>query len=83
MYVLLLLLVTMIIQVQVAVCSCEEALYQKQEMLNIALVELGELSAILIGITKILLWFVDSWDSQLQVVHIKCMTVCIPKQACS
>ena len=54
-------------QVQVAVCSCEVVLYQKQGRLNIALVEHGELCVITIGTTKMLLWFVDVWDSQLQV----------------
>ena len=46
-------------QVQVAVCSCEEVLYQKQGQLNIALVENGELCVTAVGTTKMLLLFVD------------------------
>ena len=55
------------IQVQVAVYSCVEVLYQRQGQLNIALVEHGELCVTITGTTKMLLWFVDSWDSQPQV----------------
>ena len=57
------------IQVQLVVYSCVVVLYQKQGQLNIALVGHGELCAIITGTTKMLLWFVDSWDSQPQV-HI-------------
>jgi hypothetical protein len=54
-------------KVQVAAYSCVEVIYHKQGQWNIALVEDGELCVIGIGITKMLLWCVDSWDSQPQV----------------
>ena len=52
-----------------AVYSCEEVSYQRQGLLNIVVVEDGEQCAITTGPTKMLLWFVDSWDS-LQLVCI-------------
>ena len=62
------------IQVQVAMYSYVVELYQKQGQLNIAVVEDGELCVIIVGTTKMLLWFVDSWDSQPQVYYIDLYT---------
>jgi hypothetical protein len=44
-----------------------EVLYHKLVQWNTAVVEHGELCVITVGTTKMLLWFVDSWDSQPQV----------------
>ena len=51
-----------------AVCSYVEVLYQKQGQLSIALVGLGKQHVITVGIIKMLLWFVDNWDSQQLVI---------------
>ena len=52
-----------------AVCSYVEVLYQKQGQLSIALVGLGKQCVITVGIIKMLLWFVDNWDSQQLVIR--------------
>ena len=51
-----------------AVCSYVEVLYQKQGQLSIALVGLGKQYVITVGIIKMLLWFVDNWDSPQLVI---------------
>ena len=52
------------------VYSCVVGSYQRQGQLNTAVVELGKQFAITIGITRMLLLFVDSWDYQLLVSDI-------------
>ena len=53
-----------------AVYSCVVGLYQRQGQLNTAVVELGKQFVIAAGVTRMLLLFVDSWDSQLLVYMI-------------